>query len=321
MPRMNVCGAALAALAVSGCNLLFTGPSEASCTPDFTGIDSVLIGLRPYGVAVTRDGDVLVTQLDGQSVTQLSICSVEVTGTVAVGLVPTGIAVNPAGTVALVTNQHDFTVGFVDVSSGTQTKVVNGTSNTFRAIFTSNGGRAFVTQAHGPVLVIDMAQQAIVGTIPTISLANGVALLGDTLLILSSTGGEIAYLDTRTLTEQRRFFVGKQLQDVVVSRSGAEFYVASEFPAGIEVRSVATGALTATIPVSSGTFGLAMTPDGGHLWAAHTSFFTSGSVSVIDLATRTVVRTIPVPAPRRIAFHGDGTAVVSDESGWVYFIR
>jgi DNA-binding beta-propeller fold protein YncE len=283
--------------------------------------DSVQLGLRPYGVTVAACA--LVTQLDGESVTRIQLAPLSIIDTVSVGAVPTGIASNAAGSTALVTNQHDFTVGIIDIASGTQTKTLSAISNTFRAIFNSTGTRAYVTQSSGPVLAIDMAQQAIVGSVASVSLANGVALSGDTLLIVTSTNGQIAYIDTRTLTETKRITGGGIFQDVAVSNNGTEFYVAVENGPSIEVRSVATGALISTISVGGGTFGLAVSPDGAQLWATIPQLaFGNGRVSVIDLATRAVVRTIPALVPRRVGFdRGGTTAVVSDEAGWVYFIR
>jgi YVTN family beta-propeller protein len=285
--------------------------------------DSISIGDRPFGVAVTPGGTALVTQLDGSSVTRFTLSPPASNGLVVVGSVPTGIAVNPAGTHALVTNQADFTIGVIDVATGQQIKTIDGTSNTFRAAFNSTGTHAFVTQAHAAMLKIDMATQAIVDSVSTIQLANGVAIVGDTLAILASTAGLIAYIDIRTMTETKRIpatgFVS--YQDVVVS--GSEFFVASESHPRIEVRALITGAPIDTIEVSGGVFGMTRRPNSAQLWATHPGgFFEPGSISVIDVTTRQVLDTIRVNVPRRIAFNGNGTiGVVASESGWVYFLR
>jgi DNA-binding beta-propeller fold protein YncE len=295
-----------------------TGP-ETPAHPLGEHADSVFLGLRPYGVAVTQSDIALVTQLDGARVSRARLIPPALTGAVAVGDVPTGIAIDPAGTTALVTNQHDFTVGIVDVASGTQVKTLSAASNTFRAIINSTGNKAYVTQASGVILGIDMQTRTIIGTVASVAMANGIALSGDTLLIVTSVAGQIAYIDTRTLTETKRIASSGTLQDVVLSPGGNEFYVAIESGPAIEVRSVATGALTGAIFVGVGTFGLAMTPDGSQLWATSPG---SGLVKAIDLSTRQVVGTMPAFMPRRVAFNRLGTvAVVSDESGWVYFIQ
>jgi DNA-binding beta-propeller fold protein YncE len=136
---------------------------------------------------------------------------------------------------------------------------------------------------------------------------------------VTSNFGQIAYIDTRTFAETKRITNAGVLQDVVLSPDGTQFYLANESQSGIDVRSVATGSFIEAIPVPGGTFGLAVTPDGAQLWATGPG---AGVVWAIDLSSREVVHTIPVNMPRRVAFGRLGSvAVVSDEFGWVYFIR
>jgi YVTN family beta-propeller protein len=96
-------------------------------------------------------------------------------------------------------------------------------------------------------------------------------------------------------------------------------YIAKEDGA-MEVRATATGALIGYVPVAAGAFGLKLTPDGTQLYA---SILFGGEVRVIDRASRTLVRTIPIGTdPRRIAFDRYGrTAVITEQNGEVYFVR
>jgi YVTN family beta-propeller protein len=79
----------------------------------------------------------------------------------------------------------------------------------------------------------------------------------------------------------------------------------------------ATGAVTTagTLPAR---FGMALSPDGSRLAATG-----QGQVVVIDRASRTVLGTVPTGGnPRRVRFDRTGaTMVVSNEAGWVDYIR
>lgn len=81
----------------------------------------------------------------------------------------------------------------------------------------------------------------------------------------------------------------------------------------VSVLDAATGALAATIPVPHGVSGLAVSPDGGHLYATDPM---SGTVSVIDTAADAVAATVSVGrAPLGVAVSPDGrTAYVTEDS-------
>jgi len=80
----------------------------------------------------------------------------------------------------------------------------------------------------------------------------------------------------------------------------------------------ATLTATGTFPAYY-LFGMALTPDGQQLYAASSS----GTLTIIDRATRTVVNSLYLGGtPRRIAFDEKGfTAVVANEGNWVDVIK
>ena len=78
-------------------------------------------------------------------------------------------------------------------------------------------------------------------------------------------------------------------------------------------------ATVTNVAAATGVLGLRLSPDGAHVYAGRLS---GGEVRVIDRATWTVVRTIAVPAPRRIAFDRLGTvAAIADQSGAVVIVQ
>jgi YVTN family beta-propeller protein len=74
------------------------------------------------------------------------------------------------------------------------------------------------------------------------------------------------------------------------------------------------------VSLSCGPYGLTRTPDGTQLYA---TCAIAGSVQVVDLQNRTVVKSIQTTGrPRRPWASPDGlTVVVPNEGGWVDYIR
>jgi len=281
--------------------------------------DRVLIGFRPYGVTVSTSGLVYTSQLDGRSVTRVQVGSLTPSGVVGVGETPTDVTFDPTGTVALVTNQFDPSVGFIDVATGKQTLVIRGSATMFRVLVAPDGQRAYATESDGKLLVINLPSRTLVTTVPIPNDANGLAFgAGDSLLYVSSMRGVLTTVNLKSNTAVRNWTLGGTLQDVAVSPDGGTLYVAHEESGAIDVVNSATGAVTSKIATPAGVFGLKLAIDGKTLWAAEPS----GSVLVIDRLSGQVSRTFSVGGiPRRIAFdRATGRAVVSNESGWLDYL-
>jgi len=290
------------------------GHPNGSAPPQRLALD-----FRPYGVAVTQSS-ALVTQLDAGTVTRISLAPFKIVTAIPTGSVPTGISVNRAGTLALVTNQFDPSIGVIDLSSNQQVRRINGTSSTFRTIFSSDGSRGYATLAEGATLVIDPVGGITTARIPVVTAPNGIAFgAGDSLLYVTGMFGGISVLNAKTGAPVTTFQISGTLQDIVPTPDGTALFLASESNPAIAVVSTSSGTVTGTISLVAPAFGLALTPDRKQLWVTHTS----GTVTVIDAATRTVLRTISLGGrPRRVAFDRFGrVAIVSDEMGSVVMIR
>jgi YVTN family beta-propeller protein len=78
------------------------------------------------------------------------------------------------------------------------------------------------------------------------------------------------------------------------------------------------------VPIGSGVsrnaFDVAVTPDGDQLWV---STLADGKVFVLDRASHAVLQVIATNGnPRYIVFDATGSrAVITNESGWVTFVR
>ena len=89
--------------------------------------------------------------------------------------------------------------------------------------------------------------------------------------------------------------------------TGPYAYVANVNSNSVSMIDILTSLPVATIPVASGPWGVALSPDGKQVYVSNEN---SNNVSVIDTATSTVIATIPVQSnPFGLAFTPDGTAV------------
>ena len=279
----------------------------------------IMLAGRPYGIA-TSGSTIFATLLDAASVARLQVSPFATAGTIAVGRTPTDVAVNAAGTMALVTNQFDGSVGLIDVQAAQQMRTLNGAGSTFRVIVSSDGTRAYATQSLGQLLAIDLVTGTSIGLIPIPPNSNGLAMgSGDTLVYVSSIGGNITVVNVRQNVVARTIVLSAFLQDIVVSPDGSTLYVASESSSRIEVISLASGTVISEFSVTFGSFGLKLAPDGRTLYVTHPS---AGRVDAIDRQTGVITRRFAVGGtPRRISFdRATGRAIVTNEDGWIDYL-
>jgi YVTN family beta-propeller protein len=113
--------------------------------------------------------------------------------------------------------------------------------------------------------------------------------------------------------------IGGTLSDVVVDSAGQFAYATNQTTNRVQVVSLASNTVVATIPVGSKPLGLDLTPDGTKLYVANSGGI---DISVVDVATRVELRRIPIPAgssfdrPGYIAIGANGKAVVTTASGF-----
>ena len=277
---------------------------------------------RPYGAAISARDVVYVTQLDNERVARIDLPALGVRASVDVGWIPTHIAFNAAGTRAYVANQFDQTVGVIDAASNTQTSTISVSGDVFIAIPNSQDTRLYVVTNNDRLYEIDRASGSALRSVPLAGTGQTLAWHPNGYLLYASTfsGGTAVEIDTRSMTITRTFVTGSKAQEVVVSRDGAELFVADQDLQKVDVFNLASGDRVASISVGGNPWGMAMSPDQQQLYV---SLVFQGEVVVVDRASRAVVQRIPTGGvPRRIVFNRSGTmAVVTDEAGFVTYIR
>jgi len=215
-------------------------------------------GSDPEQFDLSRDGRRLyVSNEDSATASVVDIASGAVVARVPVGHEPEGVRVSPEGAWALITSETDNSVAFLDTHGLSITRTVPVGHRPRDLAFTADGHAAYVSgEFDASVYRISIpAGEPVQKVLQLRKEARPMAVLLDAarhrLYVSTGRGGTIA----------------------VVALKGASATLIKE------------------IPVGARPWGIALTPDGRHLYAANGP---SNDVSVVDTASLAVVKTIPV---------------------------
>lgn len=282
---------------------------------------TVDLGSRPFGAAVSSKGDVLITQLDAGTVAR-GILSGHTLGTsISVGVVPTDVTIDAAGTYAYVTNQFSSNVGIIDLATNSQVATIPVSGDPFRVRLSPDGASLFVTGNADSLFIIDVESREITGRLGIGLDANGLAVnrTSSRLYVSNQSDGTIDEVDLTNNTVARTIRVGGHPQELVLSPGGTLLFVADE-TGSIQVWSLRDGLRRGIIAVPGGAFAMAVSPDWRQLYVTSAQ---GGAIYLLDWKTGDLLKTVSTGGvPRRIGFAADGSmAVVANEGGWVDFIQ
>jgi YVTN family beta-propeller protein len=176
---------------------------------------------------------------------------------VAVGFLPIGVAVHPAGTFVYVTNFADNTVSVIETTSNTVT--------------------ATVEVGPGPIGVAVHPA----GTFVYVTLYG----------IYPGLDARVSVIETASNTVTATVVVGVGPIGIAVHPAGTFVYVGNQFSETVSVIETASNTVTATVPVGGSPVGVAVHPAGTFVYVANSN---SDTVSVIETAANTVTATVPV---------------------------
>jgi YVTN family beta-propeller protein len=218
-----------------------------------------------------------------------------------------------------VTNQFARGVGVIDIRLHRQVEVIPVAGDPFRVAVGQEGQRLYVTTNVGAVLQIEPETRRVVWSVQLGGNLNGLAVnpAGERIYV-GNVGGTLYELNpTGEVTRELRL-AGKP-QGLALSSDGKELYAAAE-SGDFVVIDLESWSETARIPLGTGGFGIAVTPDQSQVWVTAPA---TGEVFVIDRQSRGIVRTIAVGGtPRRIAFDRSGaTAAIANEAGTIDMVR
>ena len=208
-----------------------------------------------------------------------------VVDTIAVGTALVGVAFNPSGTIAYVTNYGNSKVSVIDTATNTIVNTITvGSlgSDPYGVAFNPSGTLAYVTNyGSGTVNSIDTATNTIVNTITVGTNPEGVAFNpSGTLAYVTNYGsGTVNVIDTATNTIVNTITVGTNPEGVAFNPSGTLAYVTNYGSGTVNVIDTATNTIVNTITVGTNPEGVAFNPSGT---LAYVTNYGSGTVNVID---------------------------------------
>jgi YVTN family beta-propeller protein len=259
---------------------------------------TVTIGIdgQPNAVAFSPDGRRAYITSTGDAFTGDGAVSVvdtaanAVVATVGDGRIPGGVAVSPDGSTLYLAAPAKFPA----ITHASVVTVDTGTGNIGAAIdigpdprgmaISPDGSRAYVVDGgngaagKGTVAVVDTASKAVIATIGVGDDPSAVAVSPD--------GNKV-------------FVVG-------LSGAMSVIYITDLFDGGVRVIDTATNLVSATILLGAVVGGVAVSPDGKHVYVADAQ----GSVAVIDAGTNTLAGAILVGGvPTKVAVSPDGRQI------------
>lgn len=271
---------------------------------------------RPFDVAVTAAGVVLVSELYGNRLTRFDLATPTVHQSITVGSTPSGIAINPAGTLAYSADQGSGAISVVSLSTNVRIAQILLGQDPLDVEVMPNGSKVYASSNTATIFVIDPATNTVTKSFPVLSGPYSFAFSGDSVVYVAArNAGGIIEIDTRTDVVRRNIRVDGRPHDIALSADSRTLYIANETLGSVQFLDLASSTFTS---VSVGTaFGLARSTDGSKVYVS----VAQGEVKTIDTATRSIVSSIRTGGnPKRIAVHGS-SVLIADEGGWVNIIR
>ena len=314
--------------------VLLLMPAYLYAAPANTVVGTVNVGVTPAGLAVTPDNKFIYVAnnnnygiTNGDSVTVINAATnlPVLTITDASFNQPYTVTINPAGTIAYVTNSNSSTITIINIATNTVIGTITGFDGPSGMAITPDGNTAYVNNYGGPggvgsgngttVRVVNLNTNLIVGPAITVGLApaslaitpNGAFVYVINYVNGNPGTGTISVIQTsnNTVVDTITGFSGPFA--IAINPLGTLAYVTNfgsnnfaPYGTTVSVVNLNSNTITATIPVGIQPSGIAITPDGKYAYASNyntlyaaTGFADltpgEGTVNIIDIATNTVI--------------------------------
>jgi YVTN family beta-propeller protein len=239
------------------------------------------------------------------------------------GVLLAGLCVQPTfAATLLVLNKDDATLALHDPATGAVRTTIPTGIGPHEVEVTADGRIAVVsnygTQPAGTSLtVVDLGtrkETARVG-VGEVSRPHGLAVVGQQVYFTAENAREVGRIDTASARVDWRFPTNQERTHMVLaSRDGRTVFTTNMGSNSVSVidHGVDGAAKQTLVTVGKTPEGMDLTPDGRQLWTANAE---DGSVSIVDVAQRKLVKTFDIGTRRsnRLKFTPDGAlALVSD---------
>jgi YVTN family beta-propeller protein len=142
--------------------------------------------------------------------------------------------------------------------------------------------------------VIDPVTNKVVGTIEGVEIVHGVTSDATRIYLTNESLSTLDVVDAKTLKVTRRIALSGRPNNVTITKDGRKVYVGiREEPGALDVIDTVSLARIKTIPVTGSIHNVYVTPDGKFAVAGSIS---ASTISIVDIASDTMVRTIKLSA-------------------------
>lgn len=212
----------------------------------------------------------------GETISIVNARTLAVERSIPTGRNPHELAVAPDGSKIYVGNVAENSVSVIDLKTNSEKRKITNPD------FNSPHGIAFTPDSRRAVVTSERAKKIVVIDATTDQVIRAIDTdQGGTHMALINKAGTWAYFTNR--------------ESNTVSFLDLNNY-----------------RIAANVPVGQGAEGFALSPDEKEIWAGNRN---DGTLSVIDIASRKTVATIPAAAPIRVAFTADGRHVLVPNGG------
>ncbi|WP_165371503.1 hypothetical protein [Pseudolysobacter antarcticus] len=259
-----------------------------------TVVATVPVGANPYSATVSHDNArIYVANFSDNSISIIDAISNTVTTTLTNFCTnPAWVTITPDGSEAWVSCFNGGIVQRLNLASNTVTGTVSGMSRPLGIAFKHDGSRAYIVCNSGFTLrVIDTATNTQVGSIGTGFNAIDVSIdpTDHYAYVVANGDNRIDILDLTGQASPNYYSLPSPPVALTLNSAGTRIYTTTNSGNVYNVN-VATFALT-PIGVGAGPYGLDLTGDGSRLYVTNAY---AGTVSAVDVASNTVIATIPV---------------------------
>ena len=280
-------------------------------------LQRVPLGHAPTDAAVSASGAVYVSRAFAAVVERLDPLKMRSVCSIPVGFNPTRIVVDATGQHAYVSNQFGSSISVIDTTADRVIDEVMVSGDPAPLIVAADRHTLYVTTNLDRLYAIDLRTKHVIAETLLPAASHHLALHPDrqSLLVSTRTAGIVLELDAVDLSFVRSVQVGGLAQELVLETNSGELYVANE-QGWLDVVSLHSFTLTASLRLEAGAYGLALSPDSGRLLATLPSI---GRVVVVDRTTLRLIQTIETGGmPRHTVFDRSGqVAFVVNEAGWL----
>lgn len=267
-------------------------------TSSNTVIDTISVGDRPKGITADPSGSrVYVANQNDNTLSVIDTSTNTIMTTIAVGTEPggvDGIAISPDGSFVYVVNNYEDNLSVIDTTNNHVNAAIPVGDEPWGVAVNPSGKYVYATNdMDGTVSVIDTSSNTVIHTIQVGSGPTGIAVnpTGTKVFVAGEdeTDYSVSVLDTATCSVTRTIpAVGST--GIAVDPSGTEVWTGKDEKT-IAIIDSTSYTVIDSITTVEGFDCIAFNHSGSRAYVNHEY---DNSVSVIDTADRTVIKTIPV---------------------------